>query len=552
MPTPLNRREALAGMLTSSAAVLAASLSDLTQLLAEESFPKNSPTRPQITISKETTFITEPLGPDGLPDYVAALNQHCSRGVTPENNAAVPFWQAMGPSRIEPEHRENYFKMLGIAPLPEKGNYFRTSDDQLKLHEPKDNRSVSEDDSQPVSLYQQMTQAARRPWSRQEFPVWAEWLSVNQRPLALLAEASRRPRRFDPWFRTKRGQDVFFSLSAIELSRDAARAFVLCAMLRMHDGKTNEAWRDLFACHRLARLIGQGPTVIEGLVAITLDTFANATDRALIEHAKLPAEKIIAMRQQLAALPPPCNFANSYGLGDRFCILSSTLTIMLAKSLDEQNRLLAEAASGRVAANQLAIVKPILNEMGDEDIDWDTVLRLSNTWCDRWTNALRISDPVKQQKALGDIEKELAGIRESLESQKPLRQFPPAERSKVAAERVAHACIAILFRPVNLHIVTNRIATESNLTQLAFALAAYRADHDAYPEKLTELSPKYIERIPKDVFSNGEMHYSRHDRGYLLYSVGQNGRDDGGKAMSDCRGDEGWDDLIVRVPSTKP
>ncbi len=79
---------------------------------------------PQYTISKETTYITEPLRKDGFVDYVAALNQRSSQGVTPENNAAVLFWKAMGPEEIEPEYRDKYFQMLGIPPLPEKGDYF--------------------------------------------------------------------------------------------------------------------------------------------------------------------------------------------------------------------------------------------------------------------------------------------------------------------------------------------------------------------------------------------------------------------------------------------
>src|SRR5689334_19843108 len=41
--------------------------------------------KPKITINKGTTYITEPLRPDGYPDYVAALNQRMSQSVTPEN-----------------------------------------------------------------------------------------------------------------------------------------------------------------------------------------------------------------------------------------------------------------------------------------------------------------------------------------------------------------------------------------------------------------------------------------------------------------------------------
>ena len=67
-----------------------------------------------ITISKETTYITEPLRPDGYPDYLAALNRLGSEGVTPENNAVVPLVLAFGPDKIASESREKFFKMLGI------------------------------------------------------------------------------------------------------------------------------------------------------------------------------------------------------------------------------------------------------------------------------------------------------------------------------------------------------------------------------------------------------------------------------------------------------
>ena len=64
--------------------------------------------RPKITISKETTYITEPLRADGCVDYVAAVKRHCSEGVTPENNAAIPFWQAVGPKG----NRQGYSQTL--------------------------------------------------------------------------------------------------------------------------------------------------------------------------------------------------------------------------------------------------------------------------------------------------------------------------------------------------------------------------------------------------------------------------------------------------------
>ena len=54
-----------------------------------------------MTISKETTYITEPLRADGYPDYIAALNQRCSRGVTPEKQRRRAILEGDGwPGRI--------------------------------------------------------------------------------------------------------------------------------------------------------------------------------------------------------------------------------------------------------------------------------------------------------------------------------------------------------------------------------------------------------------------------------------------------------------------
>ena len=71
-----------------------------------------------ITISKETTYLTEPLRSDGWIDFAAVLNQPRMMGVTAENNAAVPFWQAIGPQPIAREGRTEFFVITrnrGIA-----------------------------------------------------------------------------------------------------------------------------------------------------------------------------------------------------------------------------------------------------------------------------------------------------------------------------------------------------------------------------------------------------------------------------------------------------
>ena len=84
----------------------------------------------------------------------------------------------------------------------------------------------------------------------------------------------------------------------------------------------------------------------------------------------------------------------------------------------------------------------------------------------------------------------------------------------------------------------------ANLT-LAFALAEHHADTGKYPVALADLKPKYVTAVPEDLFTGKPLKYTKTDSGYLLYSVGVNGKDDGGKFYADT---PPGDDLGVRMP----
>ena len=83
---------------------------------------------------------------------------------------------------------------------------------------------------------------------------------------------------------------------------------------------------------------------------------------------------------------------------------------------------------------------------------------------------------------------------------------------------------------------------------IAFALTAYRADNKQYPKNLDALAPKYLPSVPVDLFSGRALIYRPAESGYLLYSVGPNGKDDGGASRDD---EPSGDDLTVRMPRAK-
>jgi hypothetical protein len=65
-------------------------------------------------------------------------------------------------------------------------------------------------------------------------------------------------------------------------------------------------------------------------------------------------------------------------------------------------------------------------------------------------------------------------------------------------------------------------------------LSSYRLAQGTYPETLDALVPQFIEKLPRDIVNGAPLLYRRVEDGtFLLYSVGWNETDDGGKSVSD-------------------
>jgi hypothetical protein len=80
---------------------------------------------------------------------------------------------------------------------------------------------------------------------------------------------------------------------------------------------------------------------------------------------------------------------------------------------------------------------------------------------------------------------------------------------------------------------TQRMAfnqTRADQAQIACALERYRLACHQYPETLNELVPQFIASLPHDIIGGQSLKYHRLSDGrFLLYSVGWNEIDDGGK-----------------------
>ena len=147
-----------------------------------------------------------------------------SKGVTPENNAAVLFWKALGPRSIEPADRQSYFKRLGIAPLPEKGDYYIPFEDYMQQVKAARKTPGAASSDKALEASEAFFDSYHwRPWSAKEFPVLARWLAANEKPLALVVKGTTRPRRFDPLIVSDKTLLLAALLPAVRTDRSLAR-----------------------------------------------------------------------------------------------------------------------------------------------------------------------------------------------------------------------------------------------------------------------------------------------------------------------------------------
>jgi len=63
----------------------------------------------------------------------------------------------------------------------------------------------------------------------------------------------------------------------------------------------------------------------------------------------------------------------------------------------------------------------------------------------------------------------------------------------------------------------------------ALAVERFRLANGRLPAELNQLTPRFLATLPRDPFDGEQLRYKLLPTGYVLYSIGPDGRDDGGK-----------------------
>jgi hypothetical protein len=527
----------------------------MTLISKGEDARQNGSAKPKITVSPETTCFTEPLSKDGSLDCVALLNKMAGEGVDVDNNAVVVISRALGPEPIPVKKRAGFYQLLGIATLPQTGHYYITFGKYVQEHG--ENKKGSSDgvtaDNANEMVYKQFDTAQKRPWNAKEFPLLADLLSRNEKPLELISQAVLRPKFYSPLVKTG---DAFSSCLDTDFKlplRDVARQYLVRAMLRLDEKQYDRAWQDLMSCYRLGRLVAQGPLVIDvlfgtafqGMAAEGIWTFAGS-----VELSALQSHKCLSDLQQLP-LPPDTD--RIWRLGERIFEVGYIYDLSKGDRDFLKYFGILKHDSSREALRNLAT---------DPHMDWDEVLRLLNAALSKYLTVLGEEKYVvkreKAQKLDADIAEECRKALEPAALEKALSPHAsPKDKARHFVAILSNSGIANAAWTIPPPYRSQAFA---RLSQLSLALSVYHAENHSYPATLADLVTKYISEVPNDPFSSENFRYTVKDGGYLLYSVGMNAKDDGGKnyladndysPVADDRvseGEKATDDIVVRVP----
>ncbi len=488
---------------------------------------------PPLRVSRETTFITEPLAADGLPDYAAAWVAMSGPAPPPEENLAVAVLKRCRGDALDPSYAPVVCGALGIS----------TDLVEDRLVDP------TSDASTMVSR-EAFKAACEQPWTAKDIPELDDWLRKNEPMIDRFVEASRLPGYWLPSSSMWGFRDRLPVFSGIEPELRRGSEILKCRSLwHVGHGRYAEAWRDLHAIARLSRLIAAAER--RPLDFRTFSTALGMQDyvdhvmtHALLAKPGISRDLLATMARDLDSLGP-LPAASTVVLAERLGIMGYVVPLVLRSPRGRGDR--AKLYDGIDVGTGSSI-------FGWSSIDWNHVLKRLNAAYDE-VDAIFLSPGYRERQEKFEhfhdaLRREHDAWKQG--SRRAMALLNRGYRSDLVANAIERH-VMIDFGSVLAMLTRSR--AQVVLARTAVALAEWKLDHEpdgpCYPDRLEALVPRYLPAVPLDPFADAPLIYERRGDGYLLASVGQNGVYDGGLDMRGWIAGGEWHDTPQKVVRDK-
>jgi len=335
-----------------------------------------------------------------------------------------------------------------------------------------------------------------------------DYLDLNKDAINLLHEGAALPKSR---YTIDLSRGYMATLPSLGKVRQGARLLALEALVNADAGNSAAATKDILSILGVARSLDQEPVFISQLVRIACNTLTLAnleTDMNLVSFSDSELLKISNDLEQAEKSDGLCR-----GLvGDR------------CNGYDAYKypNILASMSSGGTPSPSFlpSSIKPMLGNI------WRSVYRNSGMlaydfglyldYITEYIDACKTPLPKRLEMA-NEISKKINAVITSLNNNIVnlhvfVKIFPAFDRSFIADARN----IAML-----------------RAGQMAIAVERYRIANGKLPADTKDLVPTYLKAIPMDPFDPAEkpLRYAKRNKGFVVYSVGDDGKDDGGTEL---------------------
>jgi hypothetical protein len=291
-------------------------------------------------------------------------------------------------------------------------------------------------------------------------------------------------------------------------------------MLALHEGNPHAALPDLVEQIRLSRLLAEDHLLISELVRMALGTIARSDTWEALQADGWTDEDLVALQKAWE--------------GQEFAVA-------MGRSL-EGERVFAGAAfemmreSNPDAITLLFGLEHFLH-MDEESSSWNGIASFfkEQVYCRIWRFAwsyqaqernLETTQRLIEIARKAAAEKSFASVREAIARHKE------ESNNRNLYDKVRFPDEQSLFTLSDVVIKSMRIETERSMTLCAIAIKRHSLRHGRPPASLEALVPDYLPAVPIDFMDGKPLKYRLNaDGSYTLYSVGEDGKDDGGDAI---------------------
>jgi hypothetical protein len=288
-------------------------------------------------------------------------------------------------------------------------------------------------------------------------------------------------------------------LSHLQDARNLANLLKYDAWWRAQQKDWKGAMESCQALVNDSRSIGDEPTLISVLVRVAIDAIALGTLERVLAQGEPGAEDLAAM-QRLLEMEEKMPLLENGMRGERGL----------------SHRAMQALSNGWITPAQLVGVN--LGRFGQMGLGNFTVGNLVTTFM--------VGSPANAHADVLEYTTELVEAAKLPEDEQPQR-LRELEASAKAERSYAVQLLAPALSKVDEAIRRNKAMLRTAI--VALAAERYRREHGRWPETPDELMPKYLAQALKDPYDGRPIRIKKTAEGLVVYSVGPDGQDDGGK-----------------------